>query len=159
MLDEPLRDRQDAARHLQTGGIRVSRKRAVQLAKAGGRHRTVPSRHGLERRIELRAQIQAASDAAQLDGLGTYRKRRHELCALKWCRRVRHCEEAAIHAALPIGWIPGDRADGETPADHAKSASSGGASGRRATAAAAAETKAPRCPGLRRSPTPCCRTG
>jgi hypothetical protein len=83
MLDEPLRDRQDAAPRLQTGGIRASRERGVQLAKAGGRHRTVPLRHGLERRIELRAQTQAGSDAAQLDDRGTYGKRRHELCALK----------------------------------------------------------------------------
>ena len=82
MLEEPLRDRKDAAPHLQTGGIRASRKRDVQLAKVGGRHRTVPSRHGLERRIELRGQTRTASDAAQLDDRGTYGKRRHELCAL-----------------------------------------------------------------------------
>src|SRR5271168_4926360 len=103
MLDEPLRDRKDAAPDLQTGGIRASRKRAVQLAKTGGRHRTVPSRDGLERRIELRAQTQAASDAALLDDCGTYGKRRHKLCALKRRGRVRHCAEATIHAALPIG--------------------------------------------------------
>src|SRR6516225_12076705 len=115
MLEEPLRDRKDAAPRLQTGGIRASRKRAVQLAKVGGRHRTDPSRHGLERRIELRAQTRAASDAAQLDDRGTYGKRRNELCAHKRRCRVRHSEEATIHAALPIGWIPGDRADRETP--------------------------------------------
>jgi hypothetical protein len=115
MLDEPFRDRKDAAPHLRTDGIRASRKRAFQLAKPGGRHRTVPSRHGLERRIELRAQTQAASDAAQLDDRGTYGKRRHELCALNRCGRVRYSEEATIHAALPIGWLPWDRADRETP--------------------------------------------
>jgi hypothetical protein len=90
MLDERLRDLEDAAPHLQTGGIRASRNRAVQLTEAGGRHSTVPSRHGLERRIELRAQTHAASDAAQLDDLGTYGKRRHELRALNWCGRIRH---------------------------------------------------------------------
>ena len=50
------------------GGIKC----LVEPGKADDRHRTVPSRHGLECRIEVGAKIEPATYATKADDLGTY---------------------------------------------------------------------------------------
>jgi hypothetical protein len=61
----------------------------VESGKAGGRLRAIALHQGFERRIEVGAQVEPASDMAKLDNLDTHRKRCHKLRALQWLGRVR----------------------------------------------------------------------
>ena len=53
MLGERLRHCKNAAARPQSSGARTRSEGFVELGEAGGRDRAVPTRHGLERYIEL----------------------------------------------------------------------------------------------------------
>jgi hypothetical protein len=78
MLGESLRDCKDEAARPQSGGARKSGESLVEPSEAGGRDPAVASGYGVERRIEIGAQVEPASDAAKLDDLGTHRQRRQQ---------------------------------------------------------------------------------
>jgi hypothetical protein len=56
----------------ESGDTRASGECLVERAKAGDRHRAVPTRHGLECRVEMGAKIEPATAATKADDLGTY---------------------------------------------------------------------------------------
>jgi len=69
----------------------------------------VASRDGFERRIEGKAQIKLATEAAELDDLDAYRKCRDQLRSLHRLRLIRQHREPPIHASFPILGRPRDR--------------------------------------------------
>ena len=78
MLSEGLRHCKDEAARPQSGGARASGESLVEPSEAGGSDPAVTLRHGVERRIQLGAQVEPASDAAKLDDVGTHRQRRQQ---------------------------------------------------------------------------------
>jgi len=75
MLGESLRYRKYKAACPECGCAETRRKHAVEVRKPAGCHRAAASREGLERRIEVGAQIEATTDMSKMDDLDTYRKR------------------------------------------------------------------------------------
>jgi hypothetical protein len=72
MLGERFRHCEYATTRPESGGTRASGECLVEPGKAGDRRRAVPSRHGLECRVEVGAKIEPATDATKADDLGTY---------------------------------------------------------------------------------------
>ena len=72
MLSERFRNCEYAATCPEGGNTRASGECLVEPRKADDRHRAVPSRHGLECRVEVGAKIEPATDGTKADDLGTY---------------------------------------------------------------------------------------
>ena len=66
MLSEYLGHCEDAGTCAESGSGRTGSNRIIEPVEAGGRERNVASPQGFERRIELGAQIHAASRSSTL---------------------------------------------------------------------------------------------
>src|SRR6516165_11963595 len=111
MLGECVRDSKNEAARPESTETRGER--AVEVRKPCGGCGTAAAREGLERRIEVGTQIEATTDMAKLDDVGTDRERRQQLRALQRLRRIRQYREPAVHAIGPIIGSPRDRAGNE----------------------------------------------
>jgi hypothetical protein len=72
MLGQRCRHCEYATTCSESGGTRANGECLVEPGKADDRRRAVPTRHGIERRAEVGAKIEPATDAAEADDLGTY---------------------------------------------------------------------------------------
>jgi hypothetical protein len=72
MLDERFGHCEYATTCPESGGTRASGECLVEPGKADDRRRAVPTRHRLERRVEVGAKIEPATDAMKADDFGTY---------------------------------------------------------------------------------------